>query len=519
MLEEIVRLSLLLSFIVFRVQSLVIVNHNDLSLVKLSDRTFRLSVKVQNTTKTFNLQRRQENMQTLIADEDESLSPIQKSTETLFEDHNQDASVIIEKDESSSFFKISGVLGPELVIRPVKGEDLNNNDSDCDNCLKLSRHNVSSRHNEDRNTGAQHDDYLEVANDYRMSRQGKSLKNGKVYPEILVIVDYNLFKEFSFSIPKARKYIISYFNAVNMRFKTFYQPKNELNIAGVIFGKSKSSFPFISSALSNGDMLDAPASLHAMGQYYYKDRSNLPRFDMVVTLTGLDMARMKKGKMSRSNTGYAYIGGACVRNTYLKKISSVALVEDSGGYSGVVVTAHEIGHLLGAVHDGDSAPSYLRGPGAKSCPWSAGYIMSDLRHTSRGQLWSDCSVKQIKYFLQTTTAGCLFNSPVSSSGQYSLPGDKILPGTSISLDDQCRKDRGTRACYHDQRVCAQLFCYTSNYSGCYAYRPAVEGSSCGSNKICINGKCVGKSGNQEKKTVKYSTSRKPKLAQLNKKKC
>ena len=51
---------------------------------------------------------------------------------------------------------------------------------------------------------------------------------------------------------------------------------------------------------------------------------------MVVTLTGLDMARMKKGKMSRSNTGYAYIGGACVRNTYLKKISSVALVEDSG---------------------------------------------------------------------------------------------------------------------------------------------------------------------------------------------
>ena len=114
--------------------------------------------------------------------------------------------------------------------------------------------------------------YILVLVNCRMSRQGKSLKNGKVYPEILVIVDYNLFKEFSFSIPKARKYIISYFNAVNMRFKTFYQPKIELNIAGVIFGKSKSSFPFISSALSNGDMLDAPASLHAMGQYYYKDR-------------------------------------------------------------------------------------------------------------------------------------------------------------------------------------------------------------------------------------------------------
>ena len=70
----------------------------------------------------------------------------------------------------------------------------------------------------------------------------------------------------------------------------------------------------------------------------------------------------------------------------------------------MIVAAHEIGHLLGSVHDGDAAPSYLRGPGAKSCPWSEGYIMSDRRYTSRGQLWSDCSVKQMRHFLSTTTA-------------------------------------------------------------------------------------------------------------------
>merc|ERR1719278_498858 len=103
---------------------------------------------------------------------------------------------------------------------------------------------------------------------------------------------------------------------------------------------------------------------------------------MVIALTGLDMARRKRGRMSRSTAGYAYVGGACVRNTRLSKISSVALVEDSGAYSGVVVAAHEIGHLLGAVHDGDAPPSYLRGPGAKSCPWSEGYIMSDRRYTA-----------------------------------------------------------------------------------------------------------------------------------------
>ena len=209
---------------------------------------------------------------------------------------------------------------------------------------------------------------------------------------------------------------------------------------------------------------------------------------MILTLTGLDLTRKKDGRVTRATAGYAYVGGACVRNTYLKKISSVALVEDSGGYSGVIVAAHEIGHLLGAVHDGDAAPSYLRGPGAKSCSWSDGFIMSDLRRSSRGLSWSQCSVKQMKYFLSTSTAACLYNSPQSSD--FSLPGDDDLPGFSTSLDDQCRQDRGTRACYKDQRVCSQLFCYTSNYSGCYAFRPAAEGSECGRNKICINGKCV-----------------------------
>ena len=70
-------------------------------------------------------------------------------------------------------FFIIGVLGPELVIRPVKSEDLNIkiNESECDNCLKLRRHSIFTRQEGDGKTGAQHDDddddYLEVANDYR----------------------------------------------------------------------------------------------------------------------------------------------------------------------------------------------------------------------------------------------------------------------------------------------------------------------------------------------------------------
>ena len=228
-------------------------------------------------------------------------------------------------------------------------------------------------------------------------------------------------------------------------------------------------------------------------------------YDMVITITGLDMARRKRGRMSRSTAGYAYVGGACVRNSRLSKISSVALVEDSGAYSGVVVTAHEIAHLLGAVHDGDAAPSYLRSsPGAKACPWKDGYMMSDLRRTSRGLNWSPCSIKQMSYFLKTSTASCLYNKP--RSRRHQLQGSTSLPGTGLSLNAQCQADRGTNACFHDSRVCTQLFCYYRKTGSCYASRPAAEGSSCGNNKHCLNGKCVKVTSSY----MKQQTTRKPK---------
>lgn len=45
------------------------------------------------------------------------------------------------------------------------------------------------------------------------------------------------------------------------------------------------------------------------------------------------------------NAGFAYVGGACVVNKRLEKVNSVAIVEDTGGFSGIIVAAHEVGHL------------------------------------------------------------------------------------------------------------------------------------------------------------------------------
>ena len=191
----------------------------------------------------------------------------------MYEDTDRSASVIIEKDEKS-VFRISGTLGVDLVISPTgkKAEK-----KQCRNCERLVLHNVTTRNSETESPAGSSEDYQQVDTDYSISRRGKSFSDRKkVYPEILVVMDYQLFKIFGFSVSKARKYIVSYFNAVNMRYKMFTQPRIELNIAGIVLSKTKSSLPFITSNLRQADMLDAPATLNAMGQYFYRDRLRSP---------------------------------------------------------------------------------------------------------------------------------------------------------------------------------------------------------------------------------------------------
>ncbi|KAF3425041.1 hypothetical protein E2986_13279 [Frieseomelitta varia] len=93
---------------------------------------------------------------------------------------------------------------------------------------------------------------------------------------------------------------------------------------------------------------------------------------------------------------------------------------------------------------------------------------------------------KLQYFHSSgDTATCLYNAPHEDEA---LP--RVLPGKLLSLDAQCRKDRGTSACFKDDRVCAQLFCFDAGSGYCVAYRPAAEGSACGDGQYCLNGKCV-----------------------------
>ena len=89
-------------------------------------------------------------------------------------------------------------------------------------------------------------------------------------------------------------------------------------------------------------------------------------------------------------------------------------------------------------------------------------------------------VLMIVIFFSGETATCMYNSPHE---EESLP--RVLPGKLLSLDAQCRKDRGTSACFKDDRVCAQLFCFDAGSGYCVSYRPAAEGSRCGDGFVSL----------------------------------
>jgi len=304
-----------------------------------------------------------------------------------------------------------------------------------------------------------------------------------IYPEFIIVADYTIYRLFGGNIGRIVKYLVSYWNAVDLRYRLLTTPKIRFNIAGIIIGTDNDAIPYMENSRTEVSKLDADRALRGMADYFYRE-NRFPKdfYDMVIAMTHLDMCNMLTDDFCDPSTlGYAYVAGACDRNATKQSSEAVGIVEDNGGYSGIIPTAHEIGHLIGARHDGNPK-------GAGDCPAHDGFIMtSGLMLHENGFEWSSCSINAFYNFINEDRAKCLYNEPVKEG----TPVKRVLPGTLMSLDDQCHKVSGTKACNTDATVCTRLDCEYPGIEGfCRATAPAAEGSPCGDGLICLNGKCV-----------------------------
>ncbi|XP_038107284.1 A disintegrin and metalloproteinase with thrombospondin motifs 18 isoform X1 [Culex quinquefasciatus] len=417
--------------------------------------------------------------------------PAEDSFGNIYQDQKNMAAVLMRKHLESGDLMMEGSIGHQLVIKPVPTEISQAEDGSVHHVIY--KRTVSEEHHDHASDYA----FMEPDRLQKRFRSKRSPQSGgyykssraidtTIYPEILVIVDYDGYRLHGGDNVQVKRYFVSFWNGVDLRYRLLKGPKIRISIAGIIISRGRDATPYLERNRVGRDAIDSAAALTDMGKYLFRER-RLPVYDIAVAITKLDMCRRQYANdaCNRGTAGFAYVGGACVVNKRLEKVNSVAIIEDTGGFSGIIVAAHEVGHLLGAVHDGSPPPSYLGGPGAEKCRWEDGYIMSDLRHTERGFRWSPCSVQSFHHFLNGDTASCLHNPPHEDEAL-----GRALPGTLLTLDAQCRRDRGTSACFKDERVCAQLFCFDSASGYCVAYRPAAEGSACGDGQHCLDGRCV-----------------------------
>ncbi|XP_044009962.1 A disintegrin and metalloproteinase with thrombospondin motifs 1-like [Aphidius gifuensis] len=335
--------------------------------------------------------------------------------------------------------------------------------------------------------------YKPIPNPVKRSQAKKKIESppytgpDPIYIRILLFINYGVeyVSESDLHLYKFLIYLVSFWNAVNLKFNDFVNPSVRLHISGVVIGNNKLAAPYLQDSFEpNGKYVDSNLALLKFRDFLrQKNQQKIMNltWDIAITQTDLKLCYWKNVTHTASNVGLAHVGQTC--NNENSDDSPVAIIHDSNNFRGIFTAAHEIAHVLGAVHDGS---------GNNSCPQNGSFIMQSNNgyvYGPNSDTWSSCSIDEIlTVFKNKCWSG-------NSLGNENVNIPDILPGHMVSLLDQCQSRKFTNACDESKTTCEKLYCWNDSdlpnfLDKCINAGAPLSGTYCGVKKHCINQKCV-----------------------------
>ncbi|XP_064467130.1 A disintegrin and metalloproteinase with thrombospondin motifs 15-like [Ornithodoros turicata] len=295
-----------------------------------------------------------------------------------------------------------------------------------------------------------------------------------VYVELLVLSDPTHMVDASLS--ELIDYLAVYYTAMNMFYMLLTEPKVELRVVGILNLKEQPPYMYTVRNKRGQLVLVTGQTSKRFVNFLNDELDSEKHYDGVVWMTALGIGKLKETRLIM--VGGMTFGTMCGQRR-------LTMVPDYGSYGKTLyITAHELGHVLGAPEDAAGKLPICRGV--------TGYTMSG--HNGEGPIrveFSECSQVHIRKLLSKQLGPKCWKTNFDYSKVINK--GKESPGQQRFLDTYCRKKRRAHLEIDADSHCILMCCEDKNHKGPKCVQEITpNGTICGKNKVCIKEICVDK---------------------------